>query len=142
MSNKSPINNRKKFFHKLLAVTFRKFVNFLGYAGLIFIFYGTISTVTGEQWSWFEKYVDFLSSLLTILGTLITASSIYLYTPTVHEPEIFSKWISAPVAIILSITAIIVLFIKGQLPSSIVNGFALLGLAGGLFRIQKPPESY
>jgi hypothetical protein len=127
-------------FRKLLAITFRKFVNFLGYAGLIFIIYGSLSTVTDSKWDLFERIVDPLSSFLTILGTLITTLSIYFYSPTIHKPEMFSRYISAPIVIVLCTIAIIFICSKGSLAGSIVNGFALLGLAGGLFRIQPRPE--
>jgi hypothetical protein len=121
----------------IVAISLRKFFNLLGYSGFLFIVYGVISTYTEKVWPPFEQWVTPISSLFTLIGTLVTAISIYFYRPQSHRPERFSLFISAPLVIICSILAIIVLVKNGSLPQVVVNVFALLGISGGLFRIQQ-----
>jgi len=121
----------------LLAITLRKFFNFLGASGVMFILYGVISKGSGSSWPVLEKWINPISAFLTILATLITALSIYLYEPFTHPPEKFSKYVSAPLVIASCIVAAIFLIVTGNIPPVVVNGFALLGISGGLFRIQK-----
>ena len=121
----------------LMAITLRKFFNFLGFSGIMFIIYGVVSRGTGSIWPLLEKWVTPISAFLTILAALITAASIYFYAPRIHPPEKFSKYISAPLVIASCIIAEIFLITSGSIPPVIVNGFALLGISGGLFRIQK-----
>ena len=49
-----------------------------------------------------------------------------------------SYYFIAPVVILGSIAAIIIL-LKWDLPAIVVNGFAIMGLAGALARIQRNP---
>ncbi|MCX6554294.1 MAG: hypothetical protein NTZ12_04655 [Candidatus Aminicenantes bacterium] len=121
----------------LLTITMRKSFNFLGFAGVIFIFYGMISRITGSSWPVLEKWVPPVSAFLTIVATLITAIAIYFYDPHPYPPEKFSKAISAPLVIIACIVALVYLIGTGDIQPVIVNGFALLGISGGLFRILK-----
>ena len=95
---------------------------------------------TGSVWPILEKWVTPMSAFLTILGALITALSIYFYKPLSHPPERFSKFISAPIVIVFCVIAEIYLITKGEIPPVIVNGFALLAISGGLFRIQDRTE--
>jgi len=121
----------------LLAISLRKFFNFLGFSGVIFIIYGVTSRGTHSVWPVLEKWVNPISAFLTILAVLITAISIYFYKPYIHPPEKFSIYVSAPTVIISCIIAEIFLISTGSIPPVIVNGFALLGISGGLFRIQR-----
>jgi hypothetical protein len=130
-------NNDIQKSSSLLAITLRKFFNFLGFAGVMFILYGVISRGTGSIWPVLEKWVNPISAFLTILATLITAASIYFYEPFTHPPEKFSKYVSAPLVIASCIVAAVFLIVTGGIPPVVVNGFALLGISGGLFRIQK-----
>lgn len=123
----------------LLAVALRQFFNFIGYAGVLFILYGVISAGTGSVWPPLEKWVTPMSASLTIVGTILIAGSIYFYTPAVHPPERFSRYISAPSTIISGVLAIVFLLLYGSLPPVVVNGFAMLGIAGGFFRIKQRP---
>ncbi len=66
-------------------------LNFLGYAGVMFIIYGVVSEGTGTVWAPLEKWVNPLSALLTLVGTILTAISAYYYSPQTHPPELFSK---------------------------------------------------
>ena len=121
----------------LWAISLRKFFNFLGFSGVVFIIYGVVSRGTGSMWPVLEKWVNPISASLTILAVLITAASIYAYKPYTHPPESFSRYVSAPVVIASCVLAEICLFLTGSIPPVIVNGFALLGISGGLFRIQR-----
>jgi hypothetical protein len=121
----------------LLAISLRKFFNFLGFSGVMFIIYGVVSRGTGSIWPPLEKWVNPISTFLTILAVLMTAASIYFYKPYIHPPEKFSKYVAAPSVIASCIIAGIFLVSNGSIPPVIVNGFALLGISGGLFRIQR-----
>lgn len=121
----------------LLAISLRKFFNFLGFSGVMFVIYGVVSRGAGSIWPVLEKWVNPISAFLTILAVLVTAASIYLYKPYIHPPEKFSKYVSAPVVITFCIIAESFLISTGSIPPVIVNGFALLGISGGLFRIQR-----
>ncbi len=134
------INRKIRKSKSLLAITIRKFFNFLGFSGVLFIIYGVVSMDTGNTWPILEKWATPMSVFLTILGTLITALSIYFYKPFLYPPERFSKFISAPIVIVFCVIAEIYLITKGEIPPVIVNGFALLAISGGLFRIQDRTE--
>ncbi len=120
----------------LLAISLRKFFNFLGFSGVLFILYGVISKCTDSVWPVLEQWINPISAFMTILATLIVAASIYFHKSFAHPPEKFSKYVSAPVVIASCLAAMIFLIMMGDIPSVAVNGFALIGIAGALFRIQ------
>lgn len=120
----------------LLAITFRKFLNFLGFAGIVSILYGVVSGLTDSHWEPLERWVNFFSSFLTILGAFVTATTVYIWSRQPHPPEKFSTYVSAPLVMAGAVTAMLALILRGTLPISVVNGFALLAIAGALFRIQ------
>jgi len=109
-------------------------INFLGFFGCILILYGILVIYTGQTYPLFEKYANPLTKYLTLLGVLLTAASIY-GGPNMRLPDPFSKKISAPLVIIAVLGTIGILALtKIKVPSHIINGFALIGIAGGLFR--------
>ena len=118
------------------AIVLRKFFNFLGYAGVLFIISGVVFFFDDTIWTLLEKWVTPLSAALTIIGAVITALSVYIFKPSQHKPERFSLYVSAPLVIICGIIALVLLCIYGLIPPVIVNGFALLGISGALLRIQ------
>ena len=120
----------------LIAICGRKFFNFMGYAGIVFIIYGVVSEVANIPWPPLEKFMNVLSSLLTLVGTVLMAGTVYIWSRQPHPPEKFSLYVSAPIVIATAVIAIFFLLWKQQLPTSVVNGFALLAMAGALFRIQ------
>lgn len=122
----------------LFNIVFRKLLNFLGFAGAIFILYGVFNMYR-EEFRVLEALADWFSSFLTLFGAFLTAISIYL-KGNPKPPEYFSKFVSAPITIVCSVTAIFYLLLKGSLSPHIINGFALLAIAGGLFRIQAKPD--
>jgi hypothetical protein len=131
--------SEESFSRRLAAITLRKFFNFMGWAGVMFILYGVVSYGTGSVWEPLERWVNPASAFFTLLGVILTAASVYFYSPQSHPPELFSKFVSAPVTIAGGLSAITWLFWAGTVPPVVVNGFALLGIAGGLFRIQRNP---
>lgn len=109
-------------------------INFLGFAGATLVVYGIGVVLTGETYGPFERYAGITSDILTLVGVLLTAASVY-GPPNTRKPDKFSTGISAPIVIIAVLgTLYILLFTTQTVPDHVVKGFALLGLAGGLFR--------
>jgi len=120
----------------LFSITMRKFFEFFGYLGAMFILYAFITKITGEVWPLLERWAQPLSSFFTLLGGLITAISVYFYSPHPHPPQKFSLYVSAPVVIITSAIAIGSLLLYGTVSPIVVNGFAMMAISGALLRIQ------
>lgn len=119
------------------------FINILlagGGMGLIVL--GLIMETYGLHNDAVERFAGFASSLLTFLGVLVTAGSIYLKSWIPSRPDPASTVLTAPVAMIACMVAIIILFWQGSIPANVVNGFALLGLAGALLRIQPNRQNW
>jgi hypothetical protein len=127
------------FWSKLIADTFRKCVGGFGWLGLFFVGYSVNAELNGHRFAFLEKWGPPLSICFTILGTLLTALSIYFYKKAPNPPETFSRFISAPIVVIGCLLALGFLASRGDLPVMLTNGFAILGLAGALFRIQINP---
>lgn len=109
-------------------------INGLGFAGAVLIVYGLGVVFTGNTYAPFEKYAGRISNILTLVGTSLTAISIY-GPPNTRSPDNFSRFVSAPIVITtIILTLWLMLFSLTLVPIHVVNGFALLGLAGGLFR--------
>jgi hypothetical protein len=123
----------------LMAAALRKLFNFLGYAGVILILYGVVSTVTQSTWPPLDHWIVPASAFLTLLGVILTAASVYRQPTQLHPPATFSVYVSAPAVILGCTAAIGVLLWRGSLPPVIVNGFSMLGIAGALFRLQRRP---
>ena len=111
------------------------FTQFLGFAGGILICYSVVAEYYSSPWEPIERAAGIMSPLLTILGTLVTAASIYIPSTVVHPPWPHSRFIVSPVVIAFCLVALLVLVRKRQLPPMLVNGFALLAMSGGLKRI-------
>jgi hypothetical protein len=109
----------------------------LGWCGAGFVAYGFISSWSGQTWAPLELVALPLSSTLTVLGTALTAASIYSGPHRVLPAWRTSKAFVAPVVILASLLCVLGIF--GLFPFEItqitVNGFALLGLAGALIRM-------
>lgn len=112
--------------------------NGLEWSGVGFIIYGTIAALTGEPWPPLEKIAGPLSSALTLVGTAMTAASVYVFSPNAPPPELKSTKITAPIVILACIFGLATLAWI-ELSPVIVNGFAILGLAGALFRLRPNP---
>lgn len=125
-------------FRVLLNITLRKCFNFIAWSGVLLILFGVFNTFSNKL-AQLEHYANWVSAALTLGGACLTASSIYL-PQNPKPPEYFSKWVSAPITILTSIFCIGYLILYGNIDPHIVNGFALLAIAGGLFRIQGNPS--
>lgn len=113
----------------------------LGFFGLALVGYGVVSGFTGSQWPILEEWAPFLSALFTLVGTLLTAASVYLYAPVQRPPLHLSRVFISPAVIAASIAALICLARDRSLSTNIVNGFALLAIAGGLLRLVTFPSN-
>jgi hypothetical protein len=112
---------------------------FLGGGGAILIAYELLADRLGLRSPSLDNLASFLGTTLTLVGVFITTGSIFIYSqnPTKPDPGSF------PVAIVVMgvcATALYVLFTGGKVPDNLVNGVAMLGLAGGLARIQPNPQ--
>ena len=110
----------------------------LGWSGAAFIFYGGVASLTQEQWAPLERIAGPLSSALTIVGTAVTAGSIYFYSPN-PTPPVRTSYLGAAIVVAACLAAL-VMMIWWELSAVIVNGFAIAGLAGALYRIQPNPK--
>jgi len=114
--------------------------NALGWLGAFFIAYGLIASTVGTEWLPLgERIAERLSSGLTVFGTGLTASSIYFFSSSARPPDRVSRLVNAPIVIGSCVIALLVL-IWFQITPVTVNGFALLGIAGGIFRLSPGPE--
>lgn len=141
MKKSEPISKKEKIIDEI-NVHLRQLFNCIGFYGIFLIAYSTGTYINKDyQWPFIEKYATQLGIFLTLFSVIIISFSIYFYSDKpMHKPRIFSRHVSAPITIILAISAIIFLFMHGTLPPNLVNGFALLALSGSWFRIQRLPS--
>src|SRR5574341_749050 len=90
----------------------------IGFVGGLLVLYGAIAEYTGERWGPAERSASFLSAFVTLFGAIVTAGSIYLYSPSPRPPWQGSRYFLAP---------------------PVINGFALIALAGALIRLVPHP---
>lgn len=110
-------------------------INLIGIIGIMLILYSFISHYYNSQWSFIENLANPLSVICTIIATFITASSIY-FPINDRKPEAFSLYISAPLVMIFCIAMLLFYYYNNLIfPEHLLNGIALLGLSGGLFRL-------
>lgn len=110
------------------------FVSFTGLMGVACIGFGVISAWSQKKWPpLLEEIFTFTSSCLTLIGTIITALTVFFVTPY-YPPERSGKLVAYPV-IGGCILGLYFLLTHGSLPTIVVNGFALMAIAGALFRI-------
>jgi hypothetical protein len=111
----------------------------LGGFGIGLIVYELLAGWNGSRWSWLDSNAPYISTLFTLIGTICTAASIYFYTEKMTPPEKLSVYLWSPIILFMCVVAMIYLLKNGSLPANTVNGFALLAIAGALFRIQPHP---
>jgi magnesium-transporting ATPase (P-type) len=123
-------------------------INFLGFVGIVLIFYGTVVYFTGEKYKYLEATAEGFANIATLFGVALTAASVW-FPVNMREPEDFSRFIAAPL-VVAAIIAVLILYVfpsvliwfaswfgvqdSTVIPVHIFNGLAVLGLAGGLFR--------
>ena len=121
---------------RLLNIVFRKGMNGFAFVGALFVIYGALGSWLRFSFIEIEKLMILTSYYLTLFGVILTCLTVYLYKGNPHPPEKFSKYVSAPAVIIACAIAGWVYATKGYLPNLVINGLAMLGLAGAFFRIQ------
>ncbi len=122
----------KKLFNQGAIVS----INFLGLIGILLIAYGII--VAGDpqtQWKFLEETANTCSNYATLIGTAVTAASIYLKPNTIRPPETLSLWITAPVVIASILFTFCYQWNGNHIPSHVINGFSILAIAGALNRL-------
>jgi hypothetical protein len=92
------------------------------------------------QFQAIEAQAAFISTLLTLVGVLITVLSIYIPTPSMRPPFVHSKKTVGPIVIAVVFMSFCVLLVRRQLPMVWVSGVGLLGIAGGLKRMLPYPQ--
>jgi hypothetical protein len=106
----------------------------LGYAGAALVAYSLIAEVT-VPWLPVERFARTASDILTVVGVIVTAGSIYFPFGPEQEPWRVSRWVTAPLVIMTCVGAGVAAVVYGSLPPVLVNGLALVGLSGALQRI-------
>ena len=110
-------------------------LNFLGSIGIVLIVYGVVAAISKSPYPLLESIADWVAVVATLVGVFLTAISIY-FPVNIRPPDKFSLYFSAPIVILGVIVALAYSFYtRNLLPSHILNGFALLGIAGVLFRL-------
>jgi hypothetical protein len=113
----------------------------IGGTGVLLIAYGLgeplIATDINRV---FERVAAYLAPIVTFGSVIVTAITVYFPAKAITNPDPGSKILVAPLIIVGCLLGLGSLFLFGYVSNHIVNGFALLGLAGGLFRIQTNRE--
>ena len=122
--------------NRLFHIVLRKGMNGFAYVGSLFVIYGALGAWLEFSFKEIEKIMIPLSYYLTLFGVILTCLTVYMYEGNPHPPDRFSKYVSAPVVIIACVIAGWMYVTKGSLPNLVINGLAMLGLAGAFFRIQ------
>jgi hypothetical protein len=123
----------------IASVAFRIFINFICFLGVFLIVYVILSTHYHSSWMLLDDIAPFVSALFTLVGTALTAVSVYFYRRGMSPPEKLSVFVFAPVVVISCGIAAYFLFQYHQLPQNVVNGFALLAIGGALNRLHRNP---
>ena len=117
------------------------FCHFLGYFGAALIAYAAIAAWTQKAWEPVEQWAPFISNLLTLVGAVLVACSVYYPLRPPRPPWQVSSYVISPVVILFGLIAIYFLA-KRVLPQTAVSGFGLLAIAGAILRsLPYPVES-
>jgi hypothetical protein len=109
-------------------------LNLLAFSGLAVIAYGVLAVAYRDTWGLLEKGVNIFALITTLLAALLTFISVYL-PPNTRPPEAVSKRYIAPFAIAIVVVTSLVLALRPDLVHPhVVNGIAILAIAGSLFR--------
>jgi predicted permease len=110
-------------------------INLIGLSGILLIGYGVISIWKNSTWEILEKIANNFSIYATLIGTVLTAISVYLPENS-RSPEEASKFVVAPTVIIAVIVTVWFLLVKKlSISPHIINGFSIIAISGGLFRL-------
>ena len=126
--------------HFILSLTLRLFLNFLAFSGIALVAYEIVASQLHSRWTALDHLASFSSALLTLCGTILTIiTGVYLSSTTPTPPELQTVYVTAPLFLLSSLIAIILLLWRGALPAHVVNGFALTTIAAALLRFQPNP---
>jgi hypothetical protein len=111
-------------------------INMLGFLGITLILYSVVSTTTQNKWLVLENLADGISVYATLIGTILTAASVY-FPENTRLPDPVSKIFTAPVVIVSVLVAFWFLWFdrSHRIPPHVINGFSLLAMSGALFRL-------
>jgi hypothetical protein len=94
-----------------------------------------VAAATSSSWPILDEIATTVSVYATLIGTLLTASSVYLPTNT-RDPDPVSKVFTARIVILGVVAAFGYIWVgDGTLPPHLINGFAILAISGALFRL-------
>ena len=96
-----------------------------------------LSPKTGE--SVLDVAANYVSPILVLAGTMLTALSIYFYSERPTPPENISVYFVAPIVIGSCVVAIMYVVTGTSIPAHMLNGFAVLAISGSILRIQSNP---
>ena len=105
----------------------------IGPIGLVLVVYGFLA-FHFEPWDPLEQVAPWISGILTLLGTIGIAGSVYFYNPISRPPLALSKRLISPFVILICVLTMAWIIYYRHLPSSITSGFALIAISGGLLR--------
>jgi hypothetical protein len=109
-------------------------INFIAFLGAAIMTYGVIAVSTGDRWRVLEKLVDVVAVVTTLVAALLTAVSVY-FPDNARPPDLVSKRYSAPAAIVVVFAITVVYLVHREwIHPHIINGLAIVAIAGGLFR--------
>jgi hypothetical protein len=110
-------------------------INCLGFIGVLLVLYGFIVRKDPKtQWRVLEDTATNCSNYATLIGTAVTAASIYL-PPNDRPPESLSFWITAPAVIVAVLFTFSYQWNGNSIPPHVINGFSILAIAGALNRL-------
>lgn len=108
---------------------------FMAFSGVILVAYGTVAAYQGNPWPPIDRVATLMSVALTLISTAIVALSAYF--PVHARPaDPVSKRYLAPAAVLLVLAGVAYMFWSATvLPPVVMNGFAIMGLAGSITRL-------
>lgn len=113
-------------------------LNAVGILGFLLIVYAILKVSDPNNWNLpkVDSFDHWISNVVTLLAVLITAYSVY-FRPNLRPAD----WASTHIAVPLFITPLIALAVvymatfKTVLPDHALNGLAIMGLVGAIFRL-------
>jgi predicted permease len=111
-------------------------IHILGFAGMFLILYGIMTeTDSKSKWVVLEDFVESISVYATLVGTLLTAGSIYFPENTRPPYPVSLIFVAPSIIIAVCITLYFALIKSSRIPPHVINGFSLLAMSGSLFRL-------
>jgi hypothetical protein len=110
-------------------------LNFFGSIGIVLIVYGVVASISKNPYPLLESIANWVALFATLVGVLFTAISIY-FPVNSRPPDKLSLYFTSPIVILAIAVALgYAFYTRKLLPPHVLNGFALLGIAGALFRL-------